>query len=419
MKVVQVNANDMFGGATRAAVRQQDAAVSLGIDSKMFVLTKESKRNDIISYDYRLPLINKIARKWRQQRVKVAIQKFDNTKPDGYETFSDDRVHLNSEVARQIPECDVINLHWISGFVDFSNIFSDMLQKAAVVWTLHDMNAFTGGCHYDYGCGRFAGKCGACPQLGSRNINDLSKRVLMRKRRAFRHRLRNHSFCVVSPSQWLAGQIQKSTLFGDSRIEVIPYGIDTDVYRPLGRSESRSDYGLSASDQVVLFLASGAASRRKGFQYLDEAMSNLDSKENKIVVSVGGEPPRTSGIYRHLHVGSVFNDAELVNVYNLADVFIIPSIEDNLPLACQEALACGVPVIGFRVGGIADMVIEGETGFLVPAGGVAELKHAIERFFSAPSLAKVLAQGARERVLRHYSYQRNASAYLKLYEELI
>jgi glycosyltransferase involved in cell wall biosynthesis len=419
MKVAQFNFNDLRGGATRAAMRQHQALRSAGVESEVHVLAKETQDPEVIAFDYRAGLYERIVRRLRKSAVARNFSAYGASRPDGFELFSDDRVHLRSAVFRGLDEVDLVNLHWVAGYCDFTAIFVDLLALKPLVWTLHDMNAFTGGCHYDHGCGGFRDRCGACPQLGSRDAGDLSARVWERKRQALTGRSAVHHFCVAVPSRWLAEGARRSSLFRDARIEVIPYGLDTDLYRPSDRATARRKHGLTNQDRVILFLASGAGARRKGFGYLDEAVSGFDDREGLVVVSVGGDKPESSGVYRHLHLGTIAEEVALAEIYGAADLFVMPSIEDNLPLACQEALACGTPVIGFAVGGIPDMVIEGKTGFVVPPRNASAIGGAIRHFFADCGLASVLSRGAREHAVRHYSYSANASAYRILYDSLL
>jgi glycosyltransferase involved in cell wall biosynthesis len=383
------------------------------------VLTKQSNNATVFPFDYRATSWRRLRRRLRKARIDREFAKYRRSRPQGFEQFSDDRVHLGADVFRDLSGAQVVNLHWVAGYCDYRAIFSDLLSRKPVVWTLHDMNAFTGGCHYDHGCAGFAARCGCCPQLGSSDERDLSARVWARKRHAIDSRSRVNPFRVVSPSRWLAAQAQRSALFRDQHVEVIPYGLDTSVYRPCDQASARRLHGLADGDRVILFLASGAGARRKGFRFLDQAVSGIADRRELVVVTVGGERPPSSGSYDHRHLGSVTDEERLAEVYSMADLFVIPSLEDNLPLACQEALACGTPVVGFAVGGIPDMVIDGQTGLLAPPKDAKALSQAIQRFFGDPALAERLSAGAREHAVREYSYAKNAAAYRALYESLV
>ncbi len=419
LQVASFNFNDVRGGATRAAMRQHIALRLSGVESRFHVLSKQSQDPTVVPFDYRAGLFRRLERRARKAAIERDLLAYRRSRPEGFEQFSDDRVHLGADVFRGLGAAQVVNLHWVAGYCDYRAIFSALLAHRAVVWTLHDMNAFTGGCHYDHGCDRFTVHCGRCPQLGSADPGDLSAQVWQRKRLAIEKRPAAHGFCVATPSRWLAEQARRSALFAEQRIEVIPYGLDTEAYRPGDRAAARREYGLAASDRVILFLASGAGARRKGFRYLDEALSGVADRQKLVVVSVGGKRPASSGAYDHRHLGSISDEARLAAVYSLADVFVIPSIEDNLPLACQEALACGTPVVGFAVGGIPDMVIDGQTGLLAAPKDADALSRAIQQFFADPALISRLGAGAREHAVREYAYAKNAAAYRALYESLV
>ena len=146
---------------------------------------------------------------------------------------------------------DIVHVHWIGdGFVDVSE-FAEFDRP--IVWTLHDSWPFTGGCHYPGNCPRFERSCGCCPLLESEKVDDLSQRMLERKRRAYAP----CRISVVAPSEWLAGMARSSALFWNRNVRCIRYGLDLERYSPGRRSRARERYGIAAGQRLVVAGASG------------------------------------------------------------------------------------------------------------------------------------------------------------------
>jgi glycosyltransferase involved in cell wall biosynthesis len=308
----------------------------------------------------------------------------------------------------------VVHLHWVARFIDYKSFFAALPRDKALVWTLHDMNPFTGGCHYSDSCERFLTHCGACPQLDSNQEWDISRRTFDVKSKAFAD-LNFDRVALVAPSAWIAREARRSALFGRFRIERIPLGLDLNVFRPHDRGAIRRSFGIQDTERVILFVCDFLENRRKGLDLLVSAIKEIKAKSNLVLVSVGtGVTPDIDGV-RRIHVGRVNCDRILCLLYNIADVFVIPSREDNLPQTPVEALACGCPVVGFLVGGLPDIVKDGETGYLVRKFDVRELRSAIE---TAIARRDVLLTACRTRSECLFDIAKQAQAYMKLYASL-
>jgi glycosyltransferase involved in cell wall biosynthesis len=335
-----------------------------------------------------------------------------------YELFDDDRAALGKEVVEQLPQCDVVNLHWVTGFVDYESFFMHVPGHVPVVWTMHDMNVFTGGCHYDRGCGKYTAACGACPVIGSNRERDVSRRVWKRKQRILRT-IPEGRLHLVSPSRWLADASGESSLLADRPIAVIPNGMDTDVFAPRDRSFARDVLGIPEKAGVILFVAETMDDPRKGFGLLVEALGHLAGTASLVAISVGRSPPGIELPVPHLHLGSVESERLLSQVYSAADVFAIPSLQDNLPNTVLESLACGTPVVGFAVGGIPDMVRPGITGLLAEPGDVAGLGSSLGEVLENRALREKMSVNCRRIAREEYTLEVQARRYQELYAGLV
>ena len=417
MKILHLSKNDIKGGAARAAFRVHTSLRRLGFDSTMLVVNRQSDDPSVTAITPSMDLATRLRRRLRRRQILREFAGYHATRPTGLEPFSDDRSAHAIDLVRQLPPCDIITLHWVAGFVDYQSFFSALPQATTVVWRLADMNVITGGCHYDDGCGKFLDGCGQCPQLGSSDPLDLSKRIWERKRLTF-HSLNPSRLHVIANNNWIADQSRKSPLLGRFPVTVIPNMIDTDVFAPRDQCFARDVLGVPKDAKVLLFAADSATNKRKGFAILAEALEGLSEVGNIFLLSVGGGKPILDSRIQHVHLGHISNDRWLSLVYSAADVFVIPSLQESFGNTVLEAMACGTPVVGFDVGGIPDLIRPGITGQLVPVGDSVALRHAITHLLNAPSMCRQMAAECRKIVLEEYRYELLAMRYAALYESL-
>jgi glycosyltransferase involved in cell wall biosynthesis len=226
-------------------------------------------------------------------------------------------------------------------------------------------------------------------------------------------------FHLVSPSKWLAEEVSRSTLMKRFTVTVIPNGLDTDLFAPRSTKELKETFGISEDNKIVLFIADSIENRRKGLQFLLEALSSINNPSKVTLLSVGGGNTNILTSFKHIQIGSVQDERLLSMIYSLADVFVIPSVQDNLPNTVIESISCGTPVVGFNVGGIPDMVKDGETGLLAKLGDVAGLKAGIEEIITNTILREAMSENCRKLAVTEYSQLVQAKRYISLYESLI
>ena len=418
MRVVHVNTFDKTGGAARSAYRLHQGLCRLGADSSMFVAYKNSSDPSVLAYIRTSRILAQLIRRWRRERISRAFSPYKPNPPNSVSNFKSDETPFGADPWGQLPAADVIHLHWIVEFLDYSSFFGSLPEEKQLVWTLHDMAPLTGGCHWSYGCDRFTDRCGSCPQLSSNSESDVTRRIWLRKGGSLAT-LNSRQLHIVTPSRWLASEAKRSSLLSRFPCSVIPYGLDTEIFAPRDRLLARSSLGIAQDAKVILFAADGINVRRKGLHLLLDALQGLHSEGQVVLLSVGpGSAPSVKG-FSCRHLPPLDDDECLSSVYSAADIFVAPSEHDNLPNTVLESIACGVPVAAFAVGGIPDAVRPGLTGYLARAGDVADLRAIICRLLKRDDERAQMSRTCRNVAVQEYALEIQAQRYLDLYRGLL
>ncbi|MDB4459262.1 glycosyltransferase [bacterium] len=418
MKVTNVITRDEGGGG-RAARRLHDGLLEVGVESTLYVRGSKSKDHTVQVFESSTSLGDRANRWYRRKQLRPRYERIENYFGSEWPWGIDDQTIDGAEVIRQMPDSDVINLHSLYNFIDLSLFFRSDQSRRPVVWTLHDMVAFTGGCMYSDGCRRFEEKCVECPILSKVGLPDWSKDVWSRKKSAY-NEIDGKRFSIVTPSQWMADQVSKSALLKRFNVSVIPYGLDTDAYSPKNKKHCREVLGIDETAKVVLFVTQyDVRNRRKGFEELSEALRLIKDVENLVLLTVGKGVVAEELGHPVVHLGEIGNERIQSIVYSAADVYLIPSIEDNFPLVVQESMACGTPVVGFASGGIPEMVVNGTHGRLVKTGESRELATALSEVLKDDEMRSEFGEACRKTAVRDFSLSRQANAYRGIYESLL
>ena len=420
MKILHVSLDDGGSGAGRAAYKLHAGLRRLGHDSSMFVAKKVSDDPTVRAFEP--PADQRIIRRReeRKEEIEHDLARYGDSRPkhligDG---FTDDRGANGAEPLKQLPPHDLINLHWFGGFLDYQTFFANAPRETPVVWTLHDMNAFTGGCHYDDYCGKFSDRCGACPQLGSGDEQDLSRRIWTRKNEALAA-VEEGRMRLVAVSRWMAEETRRSSLLGGFPVTSINPSIDSQVFAPRDRDAARSALGVPEDASVVLFIADSLVTRRKGFSLLAEALETLKDVPNLFLLSLGHHDPGIVKDVPHLNLGYIEDDLALSGVYSAADVFVMPSVQEAFGQTVLEAMSCGTPVVGFDLGGIPEMVRPGVTGELVPPGDTKALGDAIKGLLEDPEKQAELSANGRRAAVEEFAPDIQAGRYAEVYRSIL
>ena len=300
-----------------------------------------------------------------------------------------------------VKQADIIHLHWVAAMLDYPSFFTN--NKKPLVWTLHDMNPFQGLFHYKE------------DEVRNHELAaGLDENVYLIKQKSIKKR--KAKMRIVTPSSWLLKEVENSNVFKNTKSSSIANPIDTSLFSPGDKKELRKLYQIPENNIVFLFVSENISNYRKGFDLLIEAFKKLNNQSFTLIMLGAGENCFIPGIDIR-NVGTINDNRKLVDYFSLADAFIIPSREDNLPNVMLESLACGTPVIGFPVGGIKEHVINFKTGLLADNISSESLARAIENFcknqerFNSVEIRKYAEEKFNEELI--------AGQYIKVYNQLL
>lgn len=410
IRVVHINTWGGIGGAFLAADRLHQGLIRSGADSIMAYGRTLDDSDALIkqSPNYR-HLENHSAEKWITRFTKRAgLNDIGNVSS------------LALDQQDYIEQASVLNFH---------NLHSDFFSYLALpkltahkpgVWTFHDMWSFTGHCAYSNDCLKWQTGCGNCPypeELPSIRHDSTQWEWKLKNWVYDRSKL-----TIVAPSRWLA-DLARQSMMNQKSIHHIPYGIDTEVYRPLDMEACRLELGLPLNKRVILFGAQILKDTRKGGDLLLKALEHLPTtlKAETILLTLGsgGKELAKSVGMETLNLGYVREDERKAIAFSASDLFVFPTRADNLPLVLQESIACGTPMVSFRVGGVPDIVRPCVTGYLAEPEDAIDLSSGIVKLLEDGTLRAQMRQNCRTIALQEYTLEQQASRYLELYQQLL
>jgi glycosyltransferase involved in cell wall biosynthesis len=419
LKVVHLNTYDGNGGAGRACMRLNRALLSQNIDSKIIVHYKFGNNPDIKTFNR-----NIIQKSYTAASIileRILAKRF--LKPDSRTPFSFTWFGRSVIKHPDVKNADIIHLHWVNhGFLDPKHIAELKKLGKPIVWTFHDSNAFTGGCHVRYTCDHYQQQCGNCPLVITAGDDDISHHIWQQKNKAYQQL----DFSIAAPSSWMQASVRASSLMQDKAVNQIPNTLETAIFKPADKKQAKEQAGLP-TDKFI-FLSGFMPSRKdlhKGTQYLLESMELLKQRlgvdADKIEVVVFGNRG-TENVpdfpFKTSFLGTINNDEKLALHYAAADAFLIPSLEDNLPYTVMESLSCGTPVVAFTTGGIPDMVKHQYNGYLATYRSSESFTNGMEWIIKHPEKEKLNKQ-ARQSIMDKFSEEVIAKKHIEVYKSLL
>lgn len=329
---------------------------------------------------------------------------------------------INERTKRELDEIlgeldpDIVNVHNLHSARWDPDLVTVCTDHAPTVWTLHDMWSFTGRCAYSYDCRRFVDGCDAScptpkeyPPLEPEYIAD----AWDSRRRIFEAA---QDLVAVTPSTWLARKAREG-LWRDHPVETIPNGLPLETFSPLDRGQARESLVLDPNGPVVLLPPSVAVEKRKGSRVIDDILRRIETRPLSLLTFGKADPPEPPSGAELRSLGYV-DESTQAEVYSAADLYLHPAPADNLPNVVLEAMACGTPSAAFDVGGVADMVREGETGWLVQPLGPDAMAETVDHALAEIRSGRTLRRSCRTVAEEEYGLTTMSQEYVSLFESL-
>lgn len=386
------------GGAANAAKRISSALNDTGIESEVFYFLGKNR----IEKSRRFIVAQKIAR-----RFNILIMKLCGLEKSS--TFAWECAGLDWVKNPVIQNADVVHLHQVNfGLINWHTLKA-LCKTKKVVWTQHDMWCFTGGCFYEHCEQKYGEGCRNCPLFD----NSMGKKLVEYQFNIKKRCLEQNPITIVGCSNWMTECAKSSQITKKCRCVTIPNCVDLGVFRPHSCADIRERFPQLRNKRIVLFGAMNIQDERKGYQYLRDAILHLDPDDYALVIfGENMSDDKLSG-FDQICLGYISNQAEMSKVYSGCDVFVAPSLQENLANTVMESLACGTPVTAFRVGGMPDLINHMENGYLAKKCDPRDLAAGIE----ICCRSKAMRIKARESVVSRFSPAIVAQKYIDLYND--
>ena len=418
MKVLLINTSERMGGAAIAANRLMKALINTGIEAKTLVLNKQTDDENVISIQssFFKRLLGKFYFLWERWII------FTNNHFSRKNLFKVSIANSGFDVSQHpfVKEADIIHIHWINqGFLSLRGLKKIIKLGKPVFCTMHDMWFCAGICHHARECTHYHTQCSNCFYLNKVREHDLSSRIFNQKIKIFQA----SKIVFITCSKWLKNQAEKSALLSGQQIVQISNPIDISLFQPMEKSVCRKKFHLPNDKKMILFGSVNISDERKGINFLMKAAELLSPKmeANKMEFVIFGKSNSDLTkffTFKVNYLNFVSNEQDMVALYNSADVYVTPSLDENLPNTIMEAMACGTPCVGFRTGGIPEMIDHKLNGYVAKYKSAEDLANGIYwTLFDADY--ELLSQNARQKSIDCYSEEVIARQYINVYKKII
>ena len=418
MKIVLISTHVQTGGAAKASWRLMKLLRKNGIDISMLVQDGENVKEGIYSTTHRMVKRWKNLARFILERLVFLRQ--ERSKSIRF-LFSLANTGESISGNQHVREADIIHLHWINGgFLSLKSLRELLELGKPVVWTFHDMWPFTGGCHYALECFEYQRQCGQCPYLKKPSEKDLSHRIWKRKE----HLFRNSNVTVITPSQWLQECARSSSMIAHWDYHTIHNPIDQVLFRPVDRDDACATLDLDPAKKYILFGAATLKNVIKGFEYFQKAIEilyrDLKGDPGVEILLFGKSMGDVESMFpfRTRNIAFIQSTETLVHLYNMAHLFLIPSLQDNLPNTIVESMLCGTPVVGFNTGGIPEMIDHKVNGYLANFKAAEDLAQGMKWVLESDNYDE-LSSTVRDTAVKMFSMEASLEKHVELYRELL
>lgn len=415
MRVLLINTSERIGGAAIAASRLMESLKNNGIKAKLLVRDKQTEQISVVQLERGWKNI------WNFVWERATIWMANWFKKNNLYAVDIANAGTNITSLPEFEQADIIHLHWINqGMLSLKDIRKILQSGKPVVWTMHDMWPCTGICHHARECTKYQTECHECPFLYRSGTKDLSYRVFRKKKKLYQ----TAPITFVACSRWLEGLAKKSALLTGQTVTSIPNPINTNLFRPGNREAAREKLNLPKDMPLILFGSVKIKDERKGIAYFIEACNLLAAKYPELkdkwgVVAFGHKSAYLENQipFRVYPLDYVSKEHDVVDIYNAVNLYATPSLEENLPNTIMEAMACGVPCVGFNVGGIPEMIDHLHNGYVARYKSAEDFANGIY-WTLAESEYNMLSEQSVRKVISTYSERAIAKKYIDIYNKV-
>ena len=415
MRVLLINTSERIGGAAIAASRLMESLKNNGIKAKLLVRDKQTEQISVVKLEQSWWNI------WRFVWERAVIWMANRFKRNNLFAVDIANTGTNITSLPEFQQADIIHLHWINqGMLSLKDIRKILQSGKPVVWTMHDMWPCTGICHHARECTKYQTECHECPFLYGGSTKDLSYRTFRKKKKLYQ----TAPITFVACSHWLEGLAKKSALLTGQSVTSIPNPINTNLFKPRSKEEAREKLNLPKDTPLILFGSVKIKDERKGITYFIEACNLLAAKCPELkdtlgIVVFGHKSAYLENLipFRVYALDYVSNEHDIVNIYNAVNLYATPSLEENLPNTIMEAMACGVPCVGFNVGGIPEMIDHLHNGYVAQYKSAEDFANGLHWTLIDSEYA-ILSEQAVRKVASSYSERIVAKKYIDIYNKV-
>ncbi len=409
-KILHISTIDQ-GGAANICIHLQKKLISDRNKSNIIVLKKTSFHENIEQY-YDRKSNSFISQKFYHYQSYLypwIFNKLLKDQPKDHEAFTFPFSFFDLTKHPLYKEADLLHFHYVSYLINWNSFFSNNTKP--IVWTLHDMNTFTGGCHHSENCTGFTENCKCCPQLEHTYIRNFAQKMLTLKLKKL-----CGDITFISPSRWHQLLAKQSTLLKGKDIRFIPNGVNLDIFRNKGKNLCRTNLELPLDKKIILFIVDDFARKNKGYELFLFSLDHLKDRDNMIFIFIGNNLKTKPPLKNLIYFPFIRSPHELAEMYSLADVTVVPSKFETSSLIALESMACRTPVVAYNAAGQKERIVHKIDGYLAEPYSPESFAEGIEYCLSEENHSR-LAQNCLKKVVSYYSFDIMYEAYMSVYKE--
>ena len=404
-----------YGGAYDYTRNIHQNLISIGYQSYIVVVDKLITPDDDVLYipQSKIPIFERIKRKihWTfMNYVHPHIEK----KYDGSTLTERITLHNPLDLLKVLPQNpDYIFVHWVGGFANAKYVRDlQKITNARVFYVMIDQAILSGACHYPWDCKGYQSGCKNCKMTSSKIL-----KFFIRRNFLFKEQYLVKEKNVIYPTTFDYNRLQKSFLWKDAKTYKLIEAIDENLFHPIvDKKTIRRSFNIPEGKKVVFMGSTYLNETRKGMSILIDAIKRLSRSD--IIFLVAGKENLPPTKQKLIYAGHLTME-RLAQAYQIADVFVCPSLEDSGPQMINMSIMSGTPVVAFEMGVALDIVNTGETGYRAKLGDVEDMVNGLNYILDlTESEYNIIKRNCRELALSSFSKKCQLDFFDKLINNL-